>query len=233
MRLRTLAGVAALCALYQPVRATGFGAEAAAPTAPAVAPTAVAERVGRAYWIYYGRPTCNSLAPKIYRSIAEEGTALFFRANEPIRLTIVNALHHKMQWYYQLEIDNVGPAYSSATDRWHRGEETLFTRKTECVSELAPDEGQRRIQELTAQSEQKRREYEALLAEDAARRELRRTGQGLKMGMTVGAVSALPQWQSPSAINRTRTARGMIEQWVFESGQYLYFTDGKLSAAQY
>jgi hypothetical protein len=233
MRLRRLAAVVALTALDQAAHAGGFGAEAVAPAATATAPAAVAERVGRAYWIYYDRPTCGSLAPKIYRSITQEGTNLFFRASEPIRLQIANTLHHKMQWYYLLNIENVGLAYASASDRWQLGEETIFTRKTECVSELSPEESRVRLEQLKAQADEKRRDYEALLAEDAARTEQRRKGIGLRMGMTADAVSALPQWRGPTAVNRTRTARGIIEQWVFDGGQYLYFTNGKLTAAQY
>lgn len=56
------------------------------------------------------------------------------------------------------------------------------------------------------------------------------------IGMTTAAVRALPlPWGSPDDVNRTVTARGQREQWVYRTGRwsaYLYFDDGVLTTIQ-
>lgn len=56
------------------------------------------------------------------------------------------------------------------------------------------------------------------------------------IGMTPDEVRIQTNWGNPSAVNRTITARGESEQWVyrgaFGKSQYLYFTNGKLTAIQ-
>lgn len=37
-------------------------------------------------------------------------------------------------------------------------------------------------------------------------------------------------WKRPERINRTQTARGTREQWVYSQGRYLYFENGILTA---
>jgi len=39
-------------------------------------------------------------------------------------------------------------------------------------------------------------------------------------------------WGTPERINRTTTAAGTREQWVYGSGNYLYFDDGVLETIQ-
>lgn len=39
-------------------------------------------------------------------------------------------------------------------------------------------------------------------------------------------------WGEPRSINKTTTAYGVHEQWVYTSSRYLYFDDGKLTAIQ-
>lgn len=43
---------------------------------------------------------------------------------------------------------------------------------------------------------------------------------------------ALLAWGLPKRVNRTTTARGSSEQWVYESGSYLYLDNGIVSAIQ-
>jgi hypothetical protein len=53
------------------------------------------------------------------------------------------------------------------------------------------------------------------------------------LGMT--SEEAKAEWCVPYTINRTRTAAGVKEQWVYRSihgGAYLYFEDGILVAIQ-
>jgi len=39
-------------------------------------------------------------------------------------------------------------------------------------------------------------------------------------------------WGSPQSINRTTTAQGIREQWVYGQRHYLYFENGGLTAIQ-
>ena len=57
------------------------------------------------------------------------------------------------------------------------------------------------------------------------------------IGMTADAALLLPDpWGKPNAVNRTETARGVREQWVYHVGKYerayLYFQDGRLRSIQ-
>ena len=62
---------------------------------------------------------------------------------------------------------------------------------------------------------------------------------GARIGMTTKAVINETQWGAPKKINRTTTASGVREQWVYDHcgynrcyNGYLYFTNGKLTAIQ-
>lgn len=53
----------------------------------------------------------------------------------------------------------------------------------------------------------------------------------LVIGMTVS--QAVQSWGEPAKINKTTTARGTREQWVYPGGTYLYFDEsGKLTTIQ-
>lgn len=54
--------------------------------------------------------------------------------------------------------------------------------------------------------------------------------EGARLGMTPEEVIA-SSWGKPKRINRTTTAAGERQQWVY-SGGYLYFTNGVLTAVQ-
>ena len=53
-----------------------------------------------------------------------------------------------------------------------------------------------------------------------------------KIGMSTTTVREKTNWGSPKSVNRTTTSQGVMEQWVYEGGQYLYFRNGKLYAIQ-
>ncbi len=55
--------------------------------------------------------------------------------------------------------------------------------------------------------------------------------RGVRLGMSPEDVLA-SSWGKPSSINRTVNQYGYSEQWVYGSGSYLYFTDGKLTSIQ-
>jgi hypothetical protein len=55
---------------------------------------------------------------------------------------------------------------------------------------------------------------------------------GPRLGMTGKTVIETTNWGEPGRVNRTVTAGGVREQWVFGGGYYLYFTNGRLTAIQ-
>jgi len=55
---------------------------------------------------------------------------------------------------------------------------------------------------------------------------------GVKIGMTQKDVLENTSWGKPLSINRTTTAIGTREQWVYVGNNYLYFTNGILTAIQ-
>jgi hypothetical protein len=55
--------------------------------------------------------------------------------------------------------------------------------------------------------------------------------EGVSIGMTQQQAMD-SSWGRPSRINRTTTAAGMREQWVYGSGNYLYFSNGILVSIQ-
>lgn len=83
----------------------------------------------------------------------------------------------------------------------------------------------------------KRREAER--AEDDARQLARESAcakAGNKYGVVrIGMGSAAVKrcgWGEPMEVNRTTTARGVSEQWVYPDHAYLYFENGRLTAIQ-
>lgn len=52
----------------------------------------------------------------------------------------------------------------------------------------------------------------------------------VKVGMTAEMVRL--SWGDPETVNRTVTAQGASEQWVYADGDYLYLTNGRVTAVQ-
>lgn len=55
---------------------------------------------------------------------------------------------------------------------------------------------------------------------------------GVKVGMTRDQVRKSSSWGEPLSINTTIMAGHKSEQWVYGDNQYLYFTNGRLTAIQ-
>lgn len=55
--------------------------------------------------------------------------------------------------------------------------------------------------------------------------------EGVHIGMTQQQVLA-SSWGRPDSVNRTVTAAGSAEQWVYGTRNFLYFRDGRLEAVQ-
>lgn len=69
---------------------------------------------------------------------------------------------------------------------------------------------------------------EALLAKSA---KARKKAEGVRVGDSMqDAIDS--SWGKPERINRTQSAYGTREQWVYGNGNYLYFRDGVLESIQ-
>ena len=55
---------------------------------------------------------------------------------------------------------------------------------------------------------------------------------GVRIGMTAEQVLKETNWGRPHSVNRTTTAYGTREQWVYGYPNYLYFTNGILTSFQ-
>ena len=95
------------------------------------------------------------------------------------------------------------------------------------------------IQSLLRDYPEKGRAFESLLPKLLAQAEQRKSSEhmsqakreGVAIGMTKAEALA-SVWGRPKKINRTTTARGEAEQWVYGDNNYLYFDDGILTAIQ-
>lgn len=90
------------------------------------------------------------------------------------------------------------------------------TDKNGNALELSSDEKQRQLKYA------KEYIYERNLAKKPA----------AKIGMTTNQVRNQTNWGEPNYINKTVTAQGTLEQWVYDDFQYLYFINGKLRTIQ-
>ena len=73
---------------------------------------------------------------------------------------------------------------------------------------------------------------ERLLEAQQRLSEARQRLPGVKIGMTKKQVLEGTSWGEPASINETITSIGTREQWVYGVGQYLYFTNGRLTSVQ-
>ena len=55
---------------------------------------------------------------------------------------------------------------------------------------------------------------------------------GVRVGMSANDVLTKSSWGRPNSVNRTTTAFGTHEQWVYGGRNYLYFDNGRLTAVQ-
>jgi len=95
-------------------------------------------------------------------------------------------------------------------DKWNTSPKHDYQASTD-----ARKKEQRRIEEL------KRKEQERLSKLP-----------GVQIGMTTKQVLEQTSWGKPNRTNRTTTAHGTSEQWVYGNSNYLYFRNGILSAIQ-
>ena len=93
------------------------------------------------------------------------------------------------------------------------------------------DEISRAIDNLSAHSIQKKyqEEYQEVLERQ---RELAKK-PNVRIGMSTNQVLHNSNWGKPDEINTTIDTYGKFEQWIYGGGNYLYFTNGKLTSIHY
>lgn len=91
---------------------------------------------------------------------------------------------------------------------------------------------QKETEARTLEYERTMAHYEKELANEKAYRDSLRKKPAATIGMTAKQVRENSNWGRPLKVNRTTTANGTDEQWVYSVG-YLYFHNGILRSAQY
>lgn len=129
----------------------------------------------------------------------------------------------------------------SSTDGDAEISQMLRTALTESALRTIPDKKKSArsradaIELVMKNAPEKGREFEKLhgqlVARAAQEMKAERKRHGVSIGMSKEDVIA-SSWGHPESVNKTSTAYGTNEQWVYSSGSYLYFDDGKLTAVQ-
>ena len=116
--------------------------------------------------------------------------------------------------------------YTKIVDDIAKREQTLQAEQSKIVE----------IKECQAREDAKRKAEDAKWAKQEAawKAEAARLAAlpGARIGMSADTVLKKTSWGQPSSVNRTTTAAGTREQWVYGGGNYLYFTNGVLTAIQ-
>lgn len=99
-----------------------------------------------------------------------------------------------------------------------------------CKGNMAADSEGAKLYAAAVKAIAQREEASRIMAERADKAARRQ--QGVSIGMTQQNVLD-SNWGKPTKINRTVTAAGTTEQWVYGGGNYLYFgPDGTLRTVQ-
>lgn len=111
-----------------------------------------------------------------------------------------------------------------------RSPEEILARYEEKKQLAAEAEEAKRRAEAQAQIDKDAERKRLIAAVDRQNAANKKKG-GVRIGMSVKQVLN-SSWGRPEDVNRTTTAAGVSEQWVYGSNSYLYFTNGKLTAIQ-
>ena len=95
------------------------------------------------------------------------------------------------------------------------------------------DEISRAIDNLSAHTKQREFQLKRERAELAEYQQTLAKKSNVRIGMSTNQVLNESNWGYPDDINTNINTYGKFEQWVYGNGQYLYFTNGKLTSIQY
>jgi hypothetical protein len=171
-----------------------------------------------------------------------------YRSDKPIGMT-VEALEEQPETagkvyarrFYKIHLDDGISGYVSAdlmrVSNDARDSESAFGFS--CFATFDPEVRATALAEIEkAEADRKQARADRLAQLDAEQKaadekaEALKKKPGARIGMTAKQVREATSWGGPESINRTVTAGHVHEQWVYATGSYLYFDDGRLTAVQ-
>ena len=207
--------------------------------------------VGKTVWFYYDNNKCYSSSFPTIVDAPWAKNPREFKSNLVTKIDIVRLVKDKNETrYFEVRIADDLPLAYMRTSSAYMIKENEKTLDHQCASLMSPDD----IAEEIKQSEQrmaderaaakaakdkKDEDFKKWLNESTKRDEQTRAAAlnraklpGVRIGMTASEVTSKTNWGKPRNINRTTTTSGTTEQWVYDGGNYLYFTNGVLTAIQ-
>lgn len=202
--------------------------------------------IGKSFWIFYGvtdDKKCDYAFSRI-KPNPDVSDIRRYKSNAPVKATILAVIqtdHYQMSKFYKIKLGDTDTGYTWAT---------TFTPPTQtdlnedeltnpCLLAISPDERASKLEKInndkqaTIDQEAKERTIEeARLRSENEKREALSKKPGARIGMSAKQVRESTSWGEPEKINRTTSARGTHEQWVYGGGNYLYFRNGKLVTIQ-
>ena len=220
-----------------------INAEPAEQKYQSIEPSASESRyIGKTFVFMFNREHCRH--PNIYSiiqspSVFDTRRTSATEAQEFTAQAIVKGLEGASSRYIQIHLQDGSQGY---IDTLHfKVEPDSFenlTRKgcsfagtsTSVQTRVSDAQAQERSQEQARQIDLEKQR--AAAAEEERQRIEQAKRPGARIGMTTKEVVEKTNWGKPQEINRTVTAGTIREQWVYGSGDYLYFINGRLQAIQ-
>lgn len=146
--------------------------------------------------------------------------------------------------YYVLEFEDGAIGYVAGhLMPWVHKDMKLSRYTSDCMTTYDPAEKaayfaaedakkEKESAERKAAFEREMAGYEKQAKAQAAYRAALQKKPGVTVGMTAQEVINKTNWGRPAKVNRTTTASGVDEQWVYGGGNYLYFRNGVLRSIQ-
>lgn len=248
MMKRTLATLSLLLASTA-VLAGGFGVdEEAAKEETRAYDKAKQALVGKT--VYFRTGQC--LGPLDVHSKPNQYDYQTYKSDKPVRMTITDYVttgpvdfSGSMSRYFTVTMADGAIGYVAAN--LFSGSDVSTDYKTYslvyCVTAYDPQEltnywaakklaEQKEAEARTLEYDRAMAQYEKELVNEKAYRDSLRKKPAATIGMTAKQVRENSNWGRPLKVNRTTTANGTDEQWVYSVG-YLYFHNGILRSAQY
>jgi hypothetical protein len=212
----------------------GALAESSEPGGVTPAARTDAPHVGRVFWLYRHNQVCLKMRPRLFEQ--PKGTAPQLVLAGTTKVRVVEALPNSPYQWYSVELDDERLAYTPRVDLEAVPPNADSLGAFGCALPIPPDqvealvslEAKRHLDSLGVRASQVER-----LSLEARQREARALLPGVKLGMRPEDVRLRTAWGPPVKVNRTTTAAGTREQWVYGGGGYLYFERGRLVAIQH
>lgn len=203
--------------------------------------------IGKQLWAYFDRRNCN-----YFFSIQSSPTRYDqnkYASDSPKQFRVEEIVPSQTRGfqnivrYFKVRIEDGTIGFIETTELKVGNHVREFSLKDDCVLEISPDEVRAAIDKIAADRKVIEDEKKARFAklrtdreaqEEAERKESEKLAKkpAARIGMTAAQVLENTSWGKPESINKTITASGVGEQWVYGLGQYLYFRNGRLVAIQ-